>query len=96
MNYKMQNVKFIKSFSRGQITIPKDIRLALGVPEEFWMKLFVDDGKLIVESVQKHPAKNDYLHTLLSLDTSWFSQKDADDYKKVRTEIEEHVEKNSL
>ena len=95
MNY-MQAAKFIKSFSRGQITIPKDFRERLGVSEEFWMKIFVDDGKLIVEPVQSKKTKDDYLKSLLSMKTDWFSDDDYEDYKKVREEIEQHVKKNSL
>lgn len=107
----MQAVKFIKSFSRGQITIPKDIREKLGVPEEFWMKIFVDNGKIIVEPVhngsassqqsehlygEKKLTKDEYLKILSSVNTDWFSKKDEEDYKKIRKEFEEHVKTNSL
>jgi antitoxin PrlF len=90
----MQAIRFVKSFSRGQITIPKEIREELGVSEEFWMKMFVDNGKIVVEPVQKIPSKEEYLKKLLSLDTSWFTEEDYDDYKKIRQEADEHVERN--
>lgn len=93
MNYNMQAVKFIKSFSRGQITIPKDIRATLGVPEEFWMKIFVDAGRLVVEPVQTKKLKGNYLKSLLTMKTDWYSESDA---KEVRNEIEEHVKTHSL
>ncbi len=107
----MHAVKFIKSFSRGQITIPKDIREKLGVSEEFWMKVFIDDGRLVVEPVHNKSAdpkksghlygkkkltKDEYLKILLSINTDWFSKKDDEDYKKIRQELEEHVKENSL
>lgn len=96
MNYMIEPIKYIKSFSRGQITIPKDIREALGVPEEFWMKMSIDDGKIVVEPVKNRPSKNDYVQSLLSMNTDWFTDEDYADYKKVRQEADEHVEKNSL
>lgn len=96
MNYKMQAVKFIKSFSRGQITIPKDIREKLGVAEEFWMKIFIVGERLVVEPIQTSRPKESYLKKLSNMKTDWFSEKDSEDYKKVRQEIEEHVEKYSL
>jgi bifunctional DNA-binding transcriptional regulator/antitoxin component of YhaV-PrlF toxin-antitoxin module len=92
----MQSVKYIKSFSRGQITIPKDLREELGVPEEFWMKIFIDDGKLVVEPVSKEISKDDYVQSLLSMDTSWFTEDDYQDYQKIRQEADEHADKNSL
>ena len=92
----MQAVRYVKSFSRGQITIPKEIREELGVPEEFWMKMSVDNGKIVVEPVQKTLSKEEYLKKLMSLDTSWFTEEDFEDYKKVRQEMDDHVEKNSL
>jgi AbrB family looped-hinge helix DNA binding protein len=96
----MQQVKFIKSFSKGQITIPKEIRKLLGVEDEFWMKAYVDNGKLIVEpvttTVKPKISNEEYLRKLLSLKTDWFTKEVEEDYKKVREEIEEHVEKNSI
>lgn len=92
----MQEIRYVKSFSRGQITIPKEIREELGVPEEFWMKMSVDNGKIVVEPVQKTQSKDDYVNSLLSMNTDWFSEDDYEDYKKVRQEADEHVDKNSL
>jgi AbrB family looped-hinge helix DNA binding protein len=96
MYYKMEAIKYINSFSRGQITIPKDIREQLGVSEEFWMKIFIDDGKLVVEPLQNQPSRDSYLKSLLSMNTDWFTQDDLDDYRKIREEMEDHVQKNSL
>src|SRR5215211_244377 len=87
LSFIMQTVKFIKSFSKGQITIPKDLREKLGASEEFWMRIFIDDGKLVVEPVDNEPSKSDYLKRLLSLKTDWFSDKDDEDYQRVRDEI---------
>lgn len=89
----MQAVKFIKSFSRGQITIPKDIREKLGVPEEFWMKIFIIGQRLVVEPVQTTKTKEDYLQKLLGMKTDWFAE---EEFKQIEKEIEDHVKKYSL
>jgi antitoxin PrlF len=92
----MQMVKFVKSFSRGQVTIPKDIRESLGVSEDFWMKMTVEDGKLVVEPIKNTVTKEDYLKKLLSMKTDWFDKEAEEDMKKVRKELDEHASKNSL
>jgi len=43
MNYKKQ--KYIKSFSKGQITIPKEMRYGNGLGDVFWLKLYIQDGE---------------------------------------------------
>lgn len=62
----MKNVRFIKSFSKGQITIPKEFREFFGIGDEFWLKIHIADGKLIAEPVeQKH--NTNYKKTLLGI-----------------------------
>lgn len=60
------DVKYIKSFSKGQITIPKDLRKALGMVDEFWLKLYLQDGKIIAEPMEDNNKEN-YKKTLLSI-----------------------------
>jgi AbrB family looped-hinge helix DNA binding protein len=96
MKYNMEQIKYIKSFSRGQITIPKEIREILGVPEEFWMKIFIDDGKVILEPERTIKSRDDYLKSLVSMKTDWFSDEDQSDYGRIRDEMDDHVSKNSL
>lgn len=65
----MNNVKYIKSFSNGQVTIPKDIRDSLGIGENFWLKLFVSEGKIIAEPMEENQDKQAYKKTLLGIKT---------------------------
>jgi len=77
-------MKYIKSFSQGQITIPKSFRDELGLGTEFWMKLKLMNQQIVLEPVEKKGDKKDYADVLLEVDGSWF---DMDDYKKMRKEM---------
>ena len=57
----MQHVRYIKSFSKGQITIPKEFRDAIGIGDESWMKLYVEDGKLIAQPVTAALPRKEWL-----------------------------------
>lgn len=91
----MDTVRFVKSFSKGQITIPKDIREMLGIVNEFWLKLQVQNGKIIAEPVENKPklTKEEYAKMLLNIKGDWFSQKE---HNKIRKEIEKKLAKSSL
>ncbi len=92
----MNGVRFIKSFSKGQITIPKDIRDFFGIDHEFWLKIYIDHGKIIAEPVEKKNSKSEkeeYKKKLLSIQGDWF---DEEEYKKVRKEVGKHFEKNLI
>ncbi len=80
MNYKKQ--KYIKSFSKGQITIPKEMRYGNGLGDVFWLKLYIQDGE---------GNYNEYQKKLLSIDGSWF---DLKDYKKMRSDIDRRFSKD--
>lgn len=84
----MNTVRFIKSFSRGQITIPKEIRKTIGVGDDFWLKIYIDDNKLIAEPVGEPKDKNKYLESLLKIKGDWFSFKD---YRSVRSQTEKRL-----
>lgn len=90
LNLPMNTVRYIKSFNKGQFTLPKQIRDSLGIGEDFWLKLYVDNGKIIAEPVQKEKKKLDYKKILLSIKGDWFSE---DDYKNIRKEVEEKLKK---
>ena len=82
LNFSM--MKYIKSFSQGQITIPKEFRDKLNLGTDFWLKLKLVNQKIVAEPMEKKVNKKDYAETLLEVDGSWF---DIDDYKKMRKEI---------
>lgn len=89
----MNTVRFIKSFSKGQITIPKDIRDTLGMLNEFWLKLYVQDGKIIAEPIEQKPDKSAYVQKLLNINGDWL---DPDEVKVNREQIEKQLVKRSL
>lgn len=89
----MNTVRFIKSFSKGQITIPKELRDALGIMNEFWLKVYIQNGKIIAEPVEKEKNKTEYAKKILSIKGDWFSETE---HKKIREEVEERLGKSSL
>lgn len=89
----MNTVKFVKSFSKGQITIPKDIRDWLGISEEFWLKLSVQDGKIIAEPTEVKNNKSAYATKLLKIKGDWLKPKEI---KANRSQIEKQLKKRFL
>lgn len=83
-------VKFVKSFSKGQITIPKEFREKLGLRDDFWLKISDEDSKLIVEPVPDETATADYAAKLLKIKGDWFSR---EDHEKMRQEAEERLKR---
>jgi len=63
----MNHIKYIKSFSNGQVTIPKDIRDSLGMGENFWLKLSVTEGRIIAEPMEANLDKKSYKDSLLDI-----------------------------
>jgi len=90
----MKAIKFIKSFSKGQITIPKEIREELAIGDDFWLRIYVSQGKIVAEPVEKKKDLPHYVENLLNLDTSWFSQKDDQNYQKNRIQLAKRLERN--
>jgi len=78
-------IKYIKSFSQGQITIPKEFREELGLENEFWLKLQLVNQVIVAEPMEDEKKINqkEYAESLLEVDGSWF---DVEDYKKMRKE----------
>ncbi|MBI4021779.1 MAG: AbrB/MazE/SpoVT family DNA-binding domain-containing protein [Candidatus Andersenbacteria bacterium] len=79
-----RRVKYVKSFSKGQITIPKEFREELGLGDEFWLKLFEEEGKIVAEPAEPSPPPADYTETLRTISGDWF---DARDYRAMRKEV---------
>jgi len=90
LNFSMIQTRFVKSFSKGQITIPKTIRKAIGIKDDFWLKLSVDSGKIVAEPVEPEIENKDYAKRLLTVKGSWFSQTD---FGQTRSEVEKKLKK---
>lgn len=89
----MDTTRFVKSFSKGQITIPKDFRDMFGLTYDFWLKLYIDNGKIIAEPVEKEKNQSDYLKKLLSIKGRWISKEEI---KKNRTAVEKQLKERAL
>jgi len=90
LNFSMDTVHYIKSFSKGQITIPKKIRDKLGLGDEFWLKLVLEHGKIIVEPMKTKQDRKAYIKKVLSIKGDWFN---IAEYKKMREEEQEKKRK---
>lgn len=89
----MNNTKYIKSFSSGQITIPKDIRDELGMQNEFWLKLYVKENKIIAEPIVTKINKAEYLQKLLKIKGKWFNKTELFNNRK---QLEKQIQNRSL
>lgn len=89
----MSTFRFVKSFSKGQITIPKEIREALGIVNEFWLKLSLENGKIIAEPVEQERNASAYAQKLLSIKGSWINPQEI---AKNRKQIEKQILDRSL
>ena len=77
-------IKYIKSFSQGQITIPKEFRDELGLAPEFWLKLQLVNQTIVAKPIEKTISKKEYLDRLLKIKGDWF---DLADYQKMRRDL---------
>ncbi|OGY17465.1 MAG: hypothetical protein A2784_03590 [Candidatus Chisholmbacteria bacterium RIFCSPHIGHO2_01_FULL_48_12] len=80
----MQLQRFVKSFSQGQITIPKDFRDQLQLGNDFWLKLSLDTNRIIAEAAIKSPTPHNYTQKLLQVKGKWFNPQD---WQGVREEV---------
>jgi AbrB family looped-hinge helix DNA binding protein len=88
-------IKYIKSFSKGQITIPKEIRDTFGIGDNFWLKLSVQQGKIIAEPITGEKKINndelrEWLLTIPPLDI------DINEIKENRKQIEKKLKSRQL
>jgi len=77
-------IKYIKSFSQGQITIPKEFREELGLENEFWLKLQLVNQVIVAKPIEKTFNKKEWLKKLLKIKGDWF---DLADYQKMRQDL---------
>lgn len=80
----MNGQVFVKSFSHGQITIPKVFRDRLGLSEDFWLKMGLDDNRLVAEPVIDRLKAQKQVAKLLTVSGDWF---DMSDWRKTRREV---------
>ena len=93
LNFMKPQVKYVKSFSKGQITIPKEFRQTFGMTDEFWLRLYIDEGKIIAEPIEREKDKKEYKVKLLEIKGRWFS--DAEQIRN-RQQVEKQIAKRSL
>lgn len=77
-------IKYIKSFSQGQITIPKEFREELGLDNEFWLKLQLINQVIVAKPIEKSINKKQYANSLLKIKGDWFDYKD---WEKMRWQL---------
>jgi len=75
--------KYVKSFSHGHITIPKKMREALNLGEEFWLKLSLDGNKLIAEPAEKKISGPQYAKQLKKVKGGWISKQEVNKNRKI-------------
>lgn len=82
--------RYIKSFSHGHITIPKEVRDQMGIGEDFWLKIYTDSGKIIAEPIEPEvkKTKQEFQETLLSLPIIDISEQEI---KRNRKQIEKRL-----
>lgn len=85
-----QHQKYIKSFSKGQITIPKEYRNFLNLGDIFWLRLNLDQDKITLEPIVEDAIKN-YPNDLLGIKSDWFSENEI---TKNRKDIKNRLDKN--
>lgn len=92
----MNKTYYIKSYSKGQFTLPKEVRDALGLGNDFWLQLDLQGNQIRLQPVTgakllKEPevTQSDYATLLKDLDTTWF---DHEEYKKMKDDIKKRVD----
>lgn len=89
----MSTVRFVKSFSKGQITIPKEFRDAFGIQDEFWLKLSIAGNTIVAEPVEKEKDMSGYAKKLLKIKGDWIN---PEEIRKNREQLEKQIKARSL
>ena len=94
MNTQPQT-RYIKTFNKGQMTIPKDFREDFGIGDESWLKLYAQGGKIIMEPIKEDKKFNreEWRKQILSIKGVWDLRAEV---KKSRAETEKRLRKNAL
>lgn len=103
LNPKMRETtlqpKFIRPFSKGQITLPKDYREHLRIDENSWLRISLLDDQILIQPIKNQLSRRikaklnlrDYKKVLLKIKGNWVNKAE---YKKTREEIEKRLFRN--
>lgn len=92
--------KFIKPFSRGQVTLPKNYRDYLGIDENSWLKVCLWNNQILIKPVKEVESQKAikpkiglkaYRKILFKIKGGWFDERE---HKKMRNEIEKRLLEN--
>lgn len=89
----MTTPQYIKSFSKGQITIPKTIREHLGIQDEFWLKIYTHERKIIAEPMEEKKDTGTYGKKLLNIKGDWYAGEETEEN---RHQVEQQLKKRSV
>jgi|GEM_PF-1342794 len=85
--------KYVKSFSNGQITVPKEFRDSLGLGTDFWLRMFIHEGGIVSQPVKDGFDTSAYVESINSIDSSGFTKKDFSNWKSIRKEFDSRVKR---
>lgn len=87
---------YIKSYSKGQFTLPKEVREEFNLGDDFWLELTVDGNKMIVKKAEpmdrvREPVTSDYVTKIQKINGSWSLQ---EDWEKIRQDFDSRGNKS--
>lgn len=74
------SIQFTKPYSKGQITIPLEIRKYLGIDEDTWLIMTVVDKKLMIKPVKEKDLVNQDKYSVAKEDQPTV---DSEEYKEM-------------
>lgn len=88
-------IKYVKTFSKGQITIPKEFRDSLGLGDEFWIRLSIDQDEIKLKPVkeEKKMSKDEWIKQMLAMPPI---EIDTQEIARNRRQINKRLERNHL
>jgi len=105
LNLKMGNAglqpRFIRPFSRGQITIPKDYREYLDIDENSWLRIVLKEDQILIKPIEEERQQRKlkpkisfekYLKMLPQIQ-GVFGDELAKENKQIRKEVEKRLKK---
>ena len=84
-------IAFIKSFNKGQITIPKTLRDYFRLSEEFWLKISKTENAIVLEPITEKMCAN-LQSSLAKINDAW----EINDYESNRQAISSRLNKHKI